>query len=433
MKSVSFSKKSQSTPESPIAYYMEQAIENPHLISLAAGLVDNDSLPVELVKESIDRIFSNRKLAKMALQYGTTQGFLDLREEVLKHVLQLDQNGINGISETGKIGKNELNSRNVVVSSGSQQILYLLCEILLDPEDIVITEIPSYFVFHSALLGHQVQFKGIPMDEEGMQITVLEEYLSAMAAAGQLHRIKLIYTVDYFQNPSGLTLSKNRREQLFRVVQKFADQQRILILEDAAYRELRYEGEDIPSIKSLDQKNEHVIYAGTFSKPTAPGFKTGYSIMPADLIPAITRIKANHDFGSNNLSQHILFDILKSGAYARHVQNLLPVYRKKRDTMLQVLSECFGDLSEVSWTKPKGGMFIWITFSPRIETGGGSEFLKEAIRQGVLYVPGECGLIGESRKAMSHHARLAFGEPTIEEIQKGIHRLRKAYDTVMKK
>ena len=141
----------------------------------------------------------------------------------------------------------------------------------------------------------------------------------------KLPRVKLIYTVDYFQNPTGLTLSLARRRHLLELAQRFSKTQRIVILEDAAYRELRFAGEDVPSVKSFDADNRHVIYAGTFSKPCAPGLKTGYALLPRDLVAPLLRLKGGHDFGSCNLSQCLIDRLLASGAYQRHVAELRQV------------------------------------------------------------------------------------------------------------
>jgi 2-aminoadipate transaminase len=219
---------------------------------------------------------------------------------------------------------------------------------------------------------------------------------------------------------------------MMEIVQRYASRQRILILEDAAYRELRYEGEELPSVKSFDPRNEHVIYAGTFSKPCAPGLKTGYALMPNELIEPLLRIKGNHDFGSNNLSQHVLYTLMKNGSYASHVEYLRAVYRRKRDTLVASLEQEFGDWPAVSWTRPKGGMFVWLTLPTEIETSEGSPFLKAALKEGVAYIPGEFGHVSEEGEVPKNEARLSFGDAGIEQIREGVRRLRKAADCVVK-
>lgn len=418
---LSFSVKSVQTPESPISFYMEQAIENPTLISLAAGLVDTASLPVTPVRHALDRIMADPGTAKAALQYGTTQGYLPLREKVLKHVCDLDGTSPEHIN----VGTDE-----VAITTGSQQLLYLLTEILLDPGDIVITEAPSYFVYHSVLQGSGVRVCKVPMDDQGMRTDELARLLERLDRAGELSRVKLIYTVDYFQNPTGLTLSPVRRRELMEIVQSYRQRQRILILEDAAYRELRFEGDDHPSIKSLDERNEFVIYAGTFSKPCSPGLKTGYTLMPTELIEPLTRLKGNHDFGSNNFAQYILNALLESGEYHEHAVQLQQIYRQKRDAMIRALQCEFGSLAGARWTNPRGGMFVWVTLPSDVNTGPGGALIQAAIDAGVLYIPGEFGHVGENGPTPTNEVRLSYGDATIGQIEEGVRRLRAAVNGV---
>jgi 2-aminoadipate transaminase len=415
----SFSAKATRTPESPITYFMAQAVENPSLISLAAGLVDTESLPAGPVAAAIAGIMADPKTAKAALQYGTTQGHAPLREKVLALVRALD-----GVAHSA------ITAEDVVITTGSQQLLYLLSEILLDPGDIVITEAPSYFVYHSVLAGSEVRVLTVPMDHEGMVTGDLVRLLERLDRASELNRVKLIYTVDYFQNPTGLTLAAPRRRELLETVRRYRDRQRILILEDAAYRELRYEGEELPSVKSLDTGNEFVVYAGTFSKPCAPGLKTGYALMPKGVMEPLTRLKGNHDFGSNNFSQYVLDRLLATGAYHEQVKRLRGVYRAKRDAMLVALEREFGDLEGARWTHPRGGMFVWLTLPEDLNTGPEGDLVKAAIREGVLYVPGEFGHVNENGPLPTNEARLSFGDASPAQIAEGIRRLRRAADAV---
>src|SRR5262245_24616534 len=420
---LAFSSKSTRTPESPITQFMELALNNPHLISLAAGLVDGGSLPAGPVATAVAELLSDPATARAALQYGTTQGHAPLIDEIVRHVAGLD----------GRTPEQfGVDARDVLVTTGSQQILYMLSEVLLDPGDIVITESPSYFVYHSVLAGNATRVLTVPMDDDGMITDELEKLLHKLDRAGELSRVKLIYTVDYFQNPTGLTLSAGRRKHLVELVRKYSNRQRILILEDAAYRELRYEGDELPSVKSFDPANEYVIYAGTFSKPCAPGLKTGYALMPTELIEPLLRIKGNHDFGSNNLSQHILWRLMKTGAYARHVEYLRGVYRQKRDAMVESLEREFGDWAGATWTRPKGGMFVWLTLPEDVPTSPDSAFLKAALKEGVLYIPGEFGHVSEGGQVPRSEARVSVGDATAEQVREGVRRLRRAADAAVK-
>lgn len=417
-KSVPFSSRSLRTQDSPISYFVQKAIETPGLISLAAGLVDESAFPSEEISSVVTELMADPKAARAALQYGSTMGYGPLRQRVLEHVCAAD-----GTTPEAA----NLTARNVMLTTGSQQSLYLLCELLIEPGDIVIAEAPSYFVFHDCLKSSGARVMTVPIDEGGMRMDALEALLEKLKANGELARVKLIYTVDYFQNPTGITLAAERRPKLVELARKYSENQRIFILEDAAYRELRFEGEDVPSIKRFDTTNEYVVYTSTFSKPCAPGLKTGYAIVPDDLVKPLANLKGGHDFGSSNLCQHILDRLLATGAFHRHVQVLRNVYRAKRDAMVQALAKEFQDWPEVTWTKAQGGFYSWVTFPERIETGQGSRLVARAIEEGVLFIPGELAHVpDESGRIPKNQIRLCFGVEEPERIREGIRRLRVA-------
>ncbi|QJW96299.1 aminotransferase-like domain-containing protein [Frigoriglobus tundricola] len=409
--------KSNRTTDSPISYFIKKAIETPGLISFAAGLVDEGSLPVDDVRVAAAEILADPLTGRAALQYGSTQGLPELREQVLQLVCTAD-----GV----KPADVNLTAADVCITTGSQQLLYLLGEVLFDPGDIVITEAPSYFVFHSLLVSHGTKVLTVPMDAAGMRVDELEALLERLRRSGDLARVRGIYTVDYFQNPTGLTLAVERRKRLVELARRFSTDHRIIVLEDAAYRELRFTGGDLPSVKRFDTTNEFVVYTGTFSKPCAPGLKTGYAILPPDLMAPILHLKGSHDFGSANLSQHIAARLIASGAYARHAEELRAVYRHKRDVMLNALGAEFADFPAASWTVPDGGFYVWLTLDG-IDTGPNGPLVPAALEAGVLYVPGEFGHVpDESGSSPSNECRLCFGVATTEQVTEGIRRLRKA-------
>ena len=416
---IAFSAQANRTSDSPITYYIEKAHNTPGLISFAAGLVDEPSLPVADTRDAAAALFADPDAARRALQYGATQGFRPLREKVL--ALMCDADGVSS-SDIG------LTPDDVVLTSGSQQFLYLLGEALFDPGDIVITEAPSYFVYHSALASHGVRVLTVPMDDGGLDVTALEALLTKLDQAGELDRVKVIYTVDYFQNPTGLSLVADRRPKLVELARRFSTDHRILVLEDAAYRELRYGDEDLPSIKSFDPTNEYVVYAGTFSKPCAPGFRTGYAIVPTALVAPLCNLKSNHDFGSSNLTQHLLDQLVGSGAYARHVESLRAVYRAKKDIILHALDREFADWPEVKWTVPDGGFYVWLTFPSSLNAGADGELVGRAVDNGVIYIPGEYAHVPDEfgGPPRNNEARLCFGVANHDEIDEGVRRLRSA-------
>jgi 2-aminoadipate transaminase len=415
---VPLSARARRTADQPISYFMQQAVENPRLISLAAGLVDAPSLPVPESAAVFAELLGEPAAARAALQYGTTHGLLPLREGLAQRTAALDGLTPPDLSFTAD---------DVVVTTGSQQLLYLLGEALLDPGDLVITEAPSYFVYQGTLNSLGVRTLSVPMDEHGMDTDTLADLLARLERTGELDRLRLIYVVDYFQNPSGRTLSLERRRHLVELARRYSKRHRLFILEDAAYRELRYEGPDLPSVKSFDPDNRHVLLAMTFSKPCAPGLKTGYGVLPRELMGPVLRLKGNHDFGSNNLTQHLLLRLLENGAYNRHLADLCRVYRAKRDAMLEALAEEFRAWPEVRWTHPDGGLYVWLTFPPDADTGPESRLMKAALHEGVLYVPGQfCYVNGENGPVATNEARLSFGVAQPEEIREGVRRLARA-------
>jgi len=406
------------TPDSPISFFIQKAIETPGLISLAAGLVDEASLPAAAVGEAVAAIVADPVSGRAALQYGSTQGLPALREKLLKELCDAD-----GVSPADL----NLSPSNVVITTGSQQLLYLLGEVLFDEGDIVIAEAPSYFVYHGVLGSLGVKVLSVPMDDGGMDLDALEDLLNKLDKSGELRRVKLIYTVDYFQNPTGLTLAEDRRPRLVELAKRFSKYQRIIVLEDAAYRELRYTGPDLPSVKKFDERNQYVVYTSTFSKPLSPGLKTGYAILPSDLVGPVCHLKGNHDFGSTNFAQHVIDRLMTTGAYRKHVDYLQSMYRTKRDAMLRAIETEFADWPEVFWTIPDGGLYVWLTFPESIDAGPNGPLVQRALDAGVLYVPGEFGHVpNETGKVRKNEARLSFGVENESKIAEGIRRLRKA-------
>ena len=272
------------TTDSPISYFIRKAIETPGLISLAAGLVDEGSLPAAEVGQAVAAIMADPAAARAALQYGSTQGLPGLRDKLVRRVCEADGKTPAAMS---------LTADDVVLTTGSQQLLYILGEVLFDPGDIVVAEAPSYFVYHDCLKSHGAKVLSVPMDAGGMNLDALDDLLGRLTKSGELKRVKLLYTVDYFQNPTGLSLAADRRPRLVELARKYSALagHRILILEDAAYRELRYDGPDLPSVKSFDPGNEFVVYTSTFSKPLAPGLKTGYALLPKGLVAPVWQLE----------------------------------------------------------------------------------------------------------------------------------------------
>lgn len=412
---LSLSSKAQRTHEQPISFLMAMALHDPHLINLAAGFVDPYTLPVEECRTISERIFSDTSRGRNALQYDTTLGLRDLRSQVLQHLESLEG------KPAAAMG---LTPDRLLITTGSQQSLYLAGDSLIDPGDIVIAANPTYFVYTGTLTSLGAQVLTVPMDEEGMDVEAVGRLLGRLQRQGQLNRVKFIYCTSYFDNPTGLTLSAQRRPRLLEIARSFSRSHRILILEDAAYRELRYDGEALPSIKSYDPENRYTVLTQTFSKPFAPGLKLGYTAMPEDLLHAMVQQKGNHDFGSANLAQHIALEAMRDGLYLKHVDLLRERYRGKRDAMLAALNKYLGEDAAVSWTRPHGGLYVWLTLPPQFDTSRASQMFASCVKAGVLYVPGDyCYQADEHGRIPRNHLRLSFGQVASELIEPGIERI----------
>ncbi len=422
---IRFSKKRNWSHDLPISFLMQQGVENPDVLSLAAGLVDQNSLPVEIVNKTFEHLFSDQKFAKEALQYGTTAGSLPLRLLLLSHLENLEQKSAEELGIT---------EENIIVTTGSQQYLSLLGEVLLDPDDICLVAAPTYFVFLGVLQGLGARIISVETDELGMRMDSLEATLEKLESEGLLQRVKMIYLVSDYENPSGISLSQDRRKQVIDIAQKWSKQQRILILEDLAYRELCYDGPVVPSIKSFDSSGETVILSQTFSKSFSPGLRVGFGVASEEVCAAIRDKKGNDDFGSTNMSQHLLATVLQQEMYAEHVEKLRTVYREKRDCMLESADIHFSKFEGVHWVHPNGGLYVWMTLPENIETGFSSPLFQRAIHEEkVMYVPGElCYAIDrglssvEQPPVQKNHMRLTFGVQDLEGIREGMKRLARA-------
>lgn len=423
--SLPLSRSARHADEQPISELIKMALADPALISLAAGLVDFETLPADFIAPIAEAILSDPASAKIALQYGTTEGFAAFRQQLYEHLCGLDSADVSRYPGTAE---------DVVVTTGSQQLLNILAEVLLDADDIVIAGWPSYFVYTSTLTAYGATIRSVELDEEGMIPERLDRLLAGLSAAGQLHRVKMLYVVSYHQNPTGITLTAQRREQLLDIVKRYSQQagHRIVLVEDAAYRELTYTGDTPKSIKSLDIDNQYVALCQTFSKPFAPGLKTGYGLLPSDLVEAVKLSKGGRDFGSSNFNMHLISRAMSSGAYDKHVAVLHRAYAAKIQATLDALTEHFAGVEGVSWTQPTGGLYVWLTLPESVDTSRPGPLFGQAIKQGVLFVPGlYCYPKDPTRQAPTNTIRLAVGVPNPDQIREGIARLAKAVKGVI--
>jgi 2-aminoadipate transaminase len=405
----------QRTHPASISQLMQSALENPRLVSLAAGFVDQESLPVEIAARAAAAVLGDPVEGRRALQYGTTVGDLELRAALLAFLARSE-----GRPDAFY---NEAVSRTVI-TTGSAQLIYLVCEALLDPGDIVLVESPTYFVFLGPVATRGARAIRIPIDDDGLRLDCLEATLAGLEKEGKLELVKLIYTMPEHANPTGISLACERRTALVALANAWSKRHRIFVLEDAAYRGLSFDAAEPPSLLSMDPDAETVILARTFSKTLSPGFKTGFGILPHGLVEPILCLKANHDFGSANFNQRLLVQLLANGDYERHVATLRDIYRRKCRVFLKALEEHTGALdSEVCWTRPRGGLFVWMTVPEGLDTGFAGPLFAHCLQEGVLYVPGEHAFAPEPGPVPRNHIRLTFGVPGEAELIEGARRL----------
>lgn len=394
---------------------MNLSLSQPDLISLAAGFTDNETLPVEETRELLAEILRSPASARPALQYGSTPGLPELRRLTAERLVEFD----GPTARTHALARPE----NILITSGSQQLLYLVVETLCDPGDIVLVEDPTYFVFLGILQSHGVRARGVPLGADGLDRGALDRLLMRLKRAGELPRVKALYLVSYFQNPTGTTTSGNAKAEALEILHHYASGagHRVYLIEDAAYRELRFAGEDVPSALATRHGGQ-VIYAGTYSKPFATGARIGFGCLPPELRAVVTRLKGNHDFGSANLLQHLLARALASGRYDQHLPVLRQRYAAKAATMVESLRCHFPPA--VQWRAPAGGLYVWARCPSCVRTGRRTALFRAALARKVLYVPGElCYAEDLTRPTPNCEMRLSFGGAAIDAIREGIRRL----------
>jgi 2-aminoadipate transaminase len=409
---------SRRTTEPPITDLMQRALANPGLISLAAGFVDHATLPVEATAQAASAVLADVTEGRRALQYGTTRGDLRLRTQIVR---LLERN------ENVPAGSFDEVLHRTVVTTGSQQLLYLVAEALLDPGDIVLVESPTYFVFLGILESRGACPIGVGTDAGGLRLDALEATLRQLELEGRLGRVKLIYTISEHSNPTGLSLAADRRGPLVELARRWSKFHRITILEDAAYRGLTFTGTEPPSVWRHDTEADTVILARTFSKTFSPGLKTGFGILPEPLLGPVLHLKGNHDFGSGHFAQQLLEHAIINGTYERQVQQLTTAYRSKRDAFLEALEMHLAPHGPgVSWTHPAGGIYVWLTVPDKIDTGPTGPLFARCLEEGVLYVPGAYAFAPEPAPVPRNHARLSFGVASEQGLVEGARRLARA-------
>ena len=366
----------------------------PEVISLAGGLPDTSTFPPETFAAQMMRIA--HESAAEALQYGPTEGF-DAMKAAIRDVMAAE-----GMSP---------DPDDVIVTTGGQQALDLIAKTLLDPGDPVICEAPTYPGAVPVFCSYQADAHQVEMDGEGMRIDRLEELLDRLAAAGR--RPKFIYSVPSFQNPAGVTLSGERRRRLVAL----AREREVLVVEDNPYGLLRYDGEPEPPLYQLDG-GDYVIYVGTLSKILSPGIRLGWAVAPPPVMEKISLGKQATDLCTSTLTQYFALEYFAESRWREYVESLCSIYRSRRDAMLEALERHFPE--PATWTQPQGGLFVWATLPPYIDT---SDLLAKALRENVAFVPGAAAYV-DGRHGTSS-MRLNFSSSTEDQLQEGVRRIGK--------
>jgi 2-aminoadipate transaminase len=363
----------------------------PEVISLAGGLPDTSTFPPDTFAAVAQRIAAES--CARALQYGPTEG-LDGTKACIAEVMAAE-----GM---------RVDPEDMIVTTGGQQVIDLVTKTLIDPGDVVIAEGPTYPGAVPVFSSYQAEVVQVDMDRDGMRIDLLEETLDRLERDGR--RPKFIYTVPSFQNPAGVTMSQPRRRRLVEV----AHERELLVLEDNPYGLLRYEGDPPSPLLALDG-GVYVMYLGTFSKILSPGIRLGWVVAPPPVLEKINLGKQAADLCTSTLSQLMVEAYFQESRWRDYVESLTEVYRARRDTMLDALADHFPRQAE--WTRPAGGLFIWVTLPDFIDT---TDLLARALRDNVAFVPGEAAFLdGRGRNAM----RLNFSGSDEDAIREGVRRI----------
>ena len=375
-----------------------QAAADPKIISFAGGLPAPELFPVKEMKAAVDKVFEEH--GQEAMQYGAANGVTALREVIQQHVKE----------------KEDVDSEldNVLVTTGSEQALDLVGKAFVDPGDTVLVEQPTYLCALDVFRSYGANFASVEMDEDGMKMDALEEALKANP------NTKLIYTVPNFQNPTGRTMTEERRKQLAELAEKYD----VYVLEDNPYGEIRFSGQHVPAVKSFD-KSGHVFYMSTFSKTLAPGFRLGWLVADKAVVNKLTVLKQSADLHTDNLAQFAVAQFFADNDVDAHVKEISALYGKRKDLMLEGIKKYFPE--GVKYTYPEGGMFLWVEVPGVDDT---VELFKECLEHDVAFVPGDPFFAGEVQPGAF---RLNYSNMKEDQIEVGLKRLGAALTAAVNK
>lgn len=363
-----------------------KATSNTDVIPFSAGNPAPEAFPIDAVREISADIFTNRPIS--ALQYGVTEGYEPLRQRVTAYM-----------KEKHDVGRD---FDSIMITSGAQQVMDLATKVLCNEEDTIICESPSFIGSLNCFRSYKCKLRGIDMEADGLCIEQLETALKEEKKA------RFIYVIPNFQNPSGATMSLAKRRAVYELAKKYG----VLILEDNPYGDLRVSGEDLPTIKSMDEDGI-VIYAGSFSKILAPGVRVGFAIAPAPLIAKMTVGKQASDVHTPIFCQMLVDEWMGKYDFEAHIEKIKGIYRGKLNLMCDLIESELGEF--VCYNRPEGGLFVWCTLPESVDMLG---FCKTAVEHKVAIVPGTAFLVNEDEKTQA--VRLNFSTPTDEKIVAGM-------------
>lgn len=368
-----------------------KAAADPQIISFAGGLPAPELFPVKEMKAAVDKVFDTH--GQEAMQYGAAKGVTALRELIQKHVKE----------------KEDVDAEldNVLVTTGSEQVLDLVGKAFVNPGDTVLVEQPTYLCALDVFKTYGANFAGVEMDEQGMKMDALEEALKAHPAT------KLIYTVPNFQNPTGRTMALDRRKKLAELAAKYD----VYVLEDNPYGEIRFAGQHVPAVKSFDTTG-HVFYMSTFSKTLAPGFRLGWVVADADVVNKLTVLKQSADLHTDNLVQYAVAQFFADNDVDAHVREISALYGKRKQLMADGIKQYFP--AGVKYTDPEGGMFLWVEVPGVDDT---VELFKECLKHNVAFVPGDPFFAGKPQPGAF---RLNYSNAPEDKIKAGMKQLGEA-------
>ncbi len=376
--------------------------QDPEIISFAGGLPNPNSFPIDDLNTVILSVMNN--YGKSALQYGTTQGLMDLRKAIAERAY--------------KDGINDISADNVIITNGSQQALDIVGKLFLNPGDMALVGLPTYLGGINAFKSYECNLTGIPLDKHGMMVDVLEDTIKDLIREDIIP--KFVYVVPTFQNPAGVVMPEKRRKQLIDIASEY----NMVIVEDDPYGKLSYDIDHVKPIKAFDHDGR-VIYLSTFSKILAPGFRLAWTIASEELTRKMIICKQALDLCTNTFTQYIANEFMRQGSLDLHILKINEMYKPKRDKMISAIEHNFP--GDYTCNKPQGGMFAWVTLPEGIDT---ETMFLDAIKHKVAYVHGKAFHVdGGGERSL----RLNFSYSSNDQIEEGICRLAKVIEERLSK